>query len=174
MKKFLLVLLLIIVAILLYATTRPNSFHVERSITINAPAEKIVPLVDDFHQWPRWSPWENLDPNMKRTISGAPSGPGAMYAWDGNRKVGAGRMEITEERKPTHVGINLEFIRPMTGTNPTSFDFTPEGSGTRVNWVMDGPMPYISKVMCIFMSMDKMVGGDFDKGLAKLKAEAEK
>lgn len=174
MKKFLLFLLLIIVAILLYATTRPNSFHVERSIVIQAPADKIVPLIDDFHQWPRWSPWENIDPNMKRTLSGAPSGVGAVYAWDGNRKVGAGRMEIIEEEKPTHVGIKLEFFRPMAGSNPTNFNLQPQGDGTHVTWVMEGPMPYISKVMCIFMSMDKMVGSDFDKGLAKLKAEAEK
>lgn len=173
-KKVLLVLLLIVIAILLYATTRPNTYHVERSIVINAPAEKIVPMIDDFHQWARWSPWEDLDPNMKRTFSGANSGPGAVYAWEGNRKVGAGQMEIVQEQKPKAITVKLEFLRPMHDTSTTTFLFDQQGSATKVTWQMDGQMTYVSKVMCIFVSMDKMIGKDFEKGLARLKAEAEK
>lgn len=173
-KKILLALLVIIAAILVYATTKPSTFRVERSISINAAPEKVMPLIDNFHNWDRWSPWAHIDPNMKVTYSGAPSGKGAVYTWEGNSKVGAGRMEIVDEQVPTYVNMELDFYKPMKGNDRSEFQLAPEGSGTKVTWIMSGPMTYVSKVMCVFMSMDKMIGTDFEKGLAKLKTEAEK
>lgn len=173
-KKILLTLIVIIAAILIYASTKPNTYRVERSISINATPEKVMPLIDDFHNWDKWSPWAHLDPNMKVTYGGSPSGKGAVYAWEGNNKVGAGRMEILDERAPGYADMQLDFYKPMKDTARTEFNLVPEGTGTQVSWVMSGNMTYIAKVMCVFKSMDKMIGGDFEKGLAKLKAEAEK
>ena len=164
----------IIAAVLLYATTRPDSFSVQRTATIKAPPEKIFPLINDFHSWPAWSPWEKLDPGMQRTHSGAPAGKGAAYAWVGNSKVGEGRMEILESTQPSKVSIKLDFIKPFEARNTADFTLQPQGDSTQVTWVMHGPAPYVTKLMTVFVSMDSMVGKDFEAGLANLKAAAEK
>lgn len=177
MKKIGLVLLAVIAIILGIAATKPNEFSVSRTATIKAPAAKVYPLVADFHNWPAWSPWERLDPNMKRTLTGAPMGTGAVYAWDGNKDVGAGRMEILSATEPSAVDIKLDFIRPFESASTTRFDFAPAANpadGTQVTWTMKGPMPFVSKLMSVFVSMDSMIGKDFEKGLSQLKAAAEK
>lgn len=170
-----LVAVVAVVAIILgYATTLPDTFAVQRSIAIKAPPEKIMALVADFHHWRSWSPWEELDPAMQRTFAGAPSGKGAIYSWKGNSDVGEGRMEILDLNRPTRVTIKLDFIEPIASSNVTSFTLTPEGEYTRVVWDTSGPMHYITKVMNVFISMDKMIGPDFERGLAKMKSVAEK
>lgn len=173
LKKIAIVIGVLIAVILIFAATRPNEFAVERSTTIKAPAQKVFALLDDFHQWQAWSPWEKLDPDMKRTHSGAASGKGAAYAWEGNSDVGAGRMEIVDSAPPSRVAIDIEFLKPFEARNDIHFTLQPQGDSTHVTWSMHGPMPYISKVMCLFVSMDKMIGKDFEKGLANLKAIAQ-
>ncbi len=131
-------------------------------------------MLVDFRQWPAWSPWEKLDPDMKRTLSGAASGTGATYAWEGSSKVGAGRMEIKEVNAPSKVTIQLDFIKPFEGHNVTDFTLAPRGDATEVTWLMRGPAPFVSKLMGLFVDMDKMIGKDFEAGLANLKAASEK
>jgi uncharacterized protein YndB with AHSA1/START domain len=162
-----------IVVVLAYAATRPDEFRIARAATIAAPAEAIFPMIDDFRRWADWSPWETKDPNMKRTLGGSARGPGAVYAWKGNSSVGEGRMEIRETAPPRRVAIDLEFALPMKARNVVEFTLEPDGAGTRVTWAMRGPSPFISKLMGLVFNMDKMVGGDFEAGLAKLKALAE-
>ena len=173
-KKILIVLAVIVAGVLGLASTKPDTFSVQRSTTIQARPDKIYPLVADFHRWAEWSPWEALDPAMKRSHSGPPSGPGAVYTWDGNKDVGAGRMEVLAAQVPAKVTIKLDFIRPFEGHNSTDFSFVPQGDATLVSWVMTGPTPFVSKLMQVFVSMDKLIGKDFEAGLAKLKAVAEK
>jgi hypothetical protein len=163
----------IIVIILGLAATKPDSFAVVRTIDIQAPPEKIAPLLSDFHNWSAWSPWEHLDPAMQRTFGGPAAGQGAIYSWTGNDKVGAGRMEITGTT-PTRVDVKLDFLKPFESHNETVFALEPKGATTTVTWNMHGPMPFVSKIMTVFMSMDKMIGKDFERGLANLKAAAEK
>ena len=163
----------IVVAVLAIAATRPDTFRVRRSAGIRAPAERIFALIDDFHAWAGWSPWEKLDPDMKRTYSGAPKGPGAVYAWAGNAKVGSGRMEILESTPPGRILIKLDFIKPFEGHNTAEFTLVPKGDSTEVTWTMDGPVPYFAKILHLLVNMDKMVGGQFDTGLANLKAATE-
>jgi uncharacterized protein YndB with AHSA1/START domain len=174
LKKIALALIALITLLLLFALTRPDSFSVERRLHMQAPPEKVFALVSDFHHWPAWSPWEKLDPSMTRTHSGAASGVGAVYAWKGNDDVGAGRMEITAAQVPGQVDIKLDFLRPFESSNTTRFTLTPKDGGTEFVWTMQGPMPYISKLMSVFVSMDKMIGPDFEAGLKNLKAAAEK
>lgn len=164
----------IIVIILGVAASKPDTFAVVRTITIKAPPEKIAPLISDFHNWGSWSPWEHLDPAMQRTFSGTAAGPGAVYAWTGNDKVGAGRMEITAVTPPSRIDIKLDFLTPFESHNATEFLLDTKGDTTTVTWNMHGPMPFVSKVMTVFVSMDSMIGGDFEKGLASMKAVAEK
>ena len=173
-KKILIVLAVILAGVLGLAATKPDSFSVQRSTTIQARPDKIFPLVADFHRWAEWSPWEALDPAMQRSHSGAPSGPGAVYSWHGNKAVGAGRMEVMAAQAPAQVTIKLDFIRPFEGHNSTDFSFVPQGDATLVTWVMTGPTPFVSKLMQVFFSMDKVIGKDFETGLAKMKAVAEK
>lgn len=173
-RRIALVLVFLFIAILGMAAMQPDTFSVTRSVAIKAPPEKILALVGDFRQWQRWSPWERLDPGMQRVHSGAPSGKGALYAWNGNDDVGAGKMEITEFAPPSNVVIKLDFIKPFEASNMTDFTLAPKDGQTQVTWTMSGPMPFISKVMSVFMSMDRIIGRDFEKGLANLKAEAEK
>lgn len=173
-KKIALAVVVLVAAVLLFAATRPDSFRVQRSTSIKAPAEKIFPLIADFHAWGAWSPWEKLDPTMKRTHSGAPSGKGAVYAWDGNNEVGAGRMEIAEVSAPSRLTIKLDFSRPMEGHNTAEFTLVPKGDASELTWAMFGPNPYLSKLIGLFLDMDKMIGKDFEAGLANLKALAEK
>ncbi|CAN7447938.1 SRPBCC family protein [Pseudoduganella sp. LjRoot289] len=174
LKKIAIVIVAIAVIILGLALAQPNSFTVTRSTTIKAPPEKIYPLISDFHNWTMWSPWEHLDPKMVRTYSGAASGAGAIYNWEGNDQVGAGRMEITGVAAPGKVDIKLDFLKPFESHNTTVFTLEPKGDGTNVVWTMTGPSAFITKLMGVFVSMDKMVGPDFEKGLASMKAVAEK
>lgn len=163
-----------LVAVLLFAATRPDSFRVERSITVQAPPDKVFALINDFRRWPEWSPWEKLDPQMKRTFGGAASGPGAVYAWEGNDEVGAGRMEILEAQPGAKVSIKLDFLRPFEGHNTADFTLQAAGTATGVRWAMHGPSPFVTKLMGVFVDMDRMIGKDFEAGLAQLKAVAEK
>ncbi|GAB2864675.1 K(+)-transporting ATPase subunit F [Pseudoduganella ginsengisoli] len=174
LKKIAIGIVAVVVIILGLALLQPNSFAVSRSIAIKAPAEKIYPLISDFHEWGKWSPWEGLDPNMKRTFTGPASGAGAVYSWDGNDAVGAGRMEITGAQAPSKVDIKLDFLKPIASQNTTVFALQPEGDGTKVVWTMSGPSSFMTKLMGVFVSMDKMIGPDFEKGLASMKAAAEK
>lgn len=174
LKKLAIAVIVILAVILGMAAMQPDTFTVTRSITIQAPPEKIIPLVNDFRNWQSWSPWEKLDPEMQRTFSGAASGTGAVYAWQGNRDVGEGRMEITGQELPFKVTVKLEFVEPLPSSNVTEFALVPKGNLTTVNWTMTGPMLFVTKIMSVFTSMDKMVGRDFDKGLAQMKAVAEK
>jgi carbon monoxide dehydrogenase subunit G len=173
LKTILIAIVVLIAGVLLYATTRPDTFQVERAIVIQAPPQKIYPMIEDFHRWAAWSPWERLDPTMHRAFSGAASGKGAAYAWEGNSKVGQGRMEIADASAPAKVTIQLDFLKPIEGHNIAEFTLQPEGAGTRVTWTMHGPSPYVSKLMGIFVSMDSLIGKDFETGLANLKAAAE-
>jgi hypothetical protein len=172
-KTIAIVVAVAIAGILAYAWTRPDSFRVERKATIKAPPEKIVALIDDFRAWTQWSPWEKRDPELKRTYSGAPKGKGAGYAWEGNKNVGSGSMEVLDS-SPQKVVIKLDFIKPFEGHNTTVFTLVPEGAATHVTWAMYGPSPFISKLMSVFMNFDTMIGKDFEAGLAAMKAAAEK
>ena len=174
LKKLVILIVVLIAGLFGYAYTKPDAMHVERVTTIKAPAGKVFALVNDFRQWPQWSPWEQLDPQMKRTLSGAAAGPGAVYEWEGNSDVGKGRMEITNASEPDNVTIKLDFLEPYEGHNITQFMLQPSGDQTTVRWTMDGPSPFMMKVMSVFMNMDKMIGDDFDKGLASLKSVAER
>ena len=149
-----------------------KDFHVSRSTQIAAPPERIHALLDDFHEWRRWSPWEDLDPDMDRTYAGPDSGVGAKYAWRGSGRAGQGRMEILES-EPHHVAVELVFAAPMRATNRVDFTLVPKGDTTGVEWVMTGPQNVVMRLMGKLMSMDKMVGPDFERGLARLKAAAE-
>ena len=173
-KKIALGLLVAIVALLAFAATRPDNFRVERSTTIKAPPAKVFALLNDFHKFGSWSPWEHLDPGMKRTISGPTSGVGSVYAWDGNDAAGAGRMEILQSVPDSKVVIKLDFIKPFEGHNTTEHTLQGQGDQTTVTWAMHGPSPYLMKLIGIFVSMDSMVGKDFERGLSNLKREAEK
>lgn len=168
------VVILAIIALLAYAASRPDTFRVQRSIRVQAPPEKVYPLLADFRRWSEWSPWEGRDPAMKRSMSGAASGRGAVYEWSGNSKVGQGRMEIIEAAPPSSVRVQLDFLKPFEAHNVAEFVLAPAGGSTDVTWAMYGPSPFISKLMSVFMSMDRMVGRDFEAGLASLKAAAEK
>ena len=174
LKKIVIGLVVILVIVCGMAATKPDSFTVVRSATIKAPPEKIIAQINDFHNWSNWSPWEHLDPNMKRTFSGAANGKGAVYNWEGNKEVGAGRMEITDQAVPSKVDIKLDFLEPFKSSNTTVFALEPKGDMTTVTWTMSGPAPFITKLMMVFTSMDAMIGKDFEKGLTQLKAVAEK
>lgn len=179
MKKILLtaaiVLAVLIGGILLYATTQPDSFRVERKAQIHAAPGKIFAILNDFHQWDNWSPWSKLDPDMKKTFSGSETGVGSVYEWEGNNQVGQGRMEIVESAAPSKIALKLDFLKPMEGHSITEFTLSsPDSQSTEVTWAMHGPNNYLSKIMCTFVSMDKMIGKDFEAGFANLKALAEK
>jgi uncharacterized protein YndB with AHSA1/START domain len=173
LKKILIVVAVAIAGLLAYVATKPDTFRVERSILVGAPPERIYPLIADFRQWTQWSPYEKLDPAMKRTYSGASSGLGAIYAWDGNKDTGAGRMEIDEVTPPSKIHIRLDFLRPFESSNIAEFTMMPEGDATRISWVMHGPANYVSKLMDTLFDMDQMIGKDFEAGLATLKSLAE-
>jgi hypothetical protein len=168
----LIVIAVAVAAVLAYAATKPDTFMVRRSASIAAPPEKIFPMIDDLRAQSAWSPFEK-DPNMKRTHSGAPRGKGAVYAWDGNRQVGAGRIAITESVPSSKVVLLLEMSRPFKAHNTVEFTLDRIDAGTTVTWAMQGRQPYMAKVMGLFVDCDKMCGGLFEEGLAKLKALAE-
>jgi hypothetical protein len=156
-----------------WVSLQPPTFHVERSVTIQAPAENAFALVNDFHGWTAWSPWEKRDPKMERSYAGASSGAGAVYAWRGNSEVGEGRMTISKSERPSLLSIRLEFLKPFAATNTATFTFTTVGEGTRVTWAMDGENTIPGKIAHLVMDMDKMVGADFERGLSALKSAAE-
>ena len=174
LRKIGLILVVLVMALLVFAATKPDTFTVQRMATINAPADSIYPHIIDFRRWNAWSPWERLDPSMRKSISGAPSGKGAVYAWQGNSDVGQGRMEITEANPPSKVEIKLDFTEPWESTNQTVFTLEPMGNATNVTWTMQGPNQYLGKLMSVFVDMDKMIGKDFERGLTSLKAISEK
>lgn len=178
LKKVLLGIAVIVAILIAVIATRPADFHIERSAKIEAPASAIFPLINDLQQWTRWSPWDKLDVNMKKTYVGPQAGPGAEYSWAGNNQVGEGRMTIEDIKENESVSIKLEFLKPMKATNQTLFTLTPEGEGTVVNWSMDGKNDFIGKAFSLFMNVDQMVGADFERGLASLgdqaKVEAQK
>ena len=158
---------------LIFAATRPDTFRVERSTTIAAPPEKVHALINDFGQWPSWSPYEKKDPAMKRIRSGPPAGEGAVYAWEGNGEIGKGRMEIIEAT-PTSIRIRLDFAEPFEAHNIAEFTLSPKGDSTRVTWAMHGPNNFVGKMIQTVIDMDDMVGKDFEAGLASLKALTER
>ncbi len=168
------VLLATIAVIVVYASTRPDSFRVERSTAMNAPPEKIFPYIEGLKRWAEWSPYEGRDPAMKRAYSGADSGTGAVYEWDGNDDVGKGRMEIVDSTPPHRVVIKLDFLKPFEGHNMAELTVEPKGGQTIVTWAMYGPSTFMTKLIGIFMDMDDMIGRDFAAGLAKLKSVVEK
>ena len=168
------VLAIAIAIVLILAATKPDTFRVRRAIAVRAPAEKIFPLINDFHQWGSWSPYENKDPAMKRSYSGSISGKGAVYGWEGNKNVGSGRMEILDVSAPAKIVIKLDFFAPFEGHNSAEFTMLPQGDATNVTWLMHGPAPFMHKVMQVFMNLDNMIGKDFEIGLANLKRLTER
>lgn len=175
LKKIFGVIALLLVLLLAFAALQPDTFRVERATTIKAPAEKVFAYLNDFQKFGAWSPWEKLDPAMQRTFSGPATGVGSAYAWTGNDQVGAGRMEIKAVEPNARVNIQLDFLKPFESHNTTDYLLKANADGTTtVTWAMYGPMPFISKLMCVFVSMDAMIGKDFEQGLANLKAVAEK
>lgn len=178
-RKIVIVVVVAIAGVLAYAATRPDTFEVRRSASIDAPAAAVFALINDFQQWGLWSPYEKMDPAMRRTFSGPPSGPGATYDWDSERDVGAGRMRITDAVHPDAAGagrvaLDLDFVRPLETRNKVEFTLQPSGAATRVTWTMRGEQPYVAKVMHLFFDMDAMLGANFEAGLADLKAVAER
>jgi uncharacterized protein YndB with AHSA1/START domain len=172
------VLAIAIAIVLILAATKPGRFSVQREISVKAPPEKIFPLINDFHQWGLWSPYEHKDPAMKRSYSGAADGKGAVYGWDGDKNVGSGRMEILDASLPSKIVIKLDFFKPFEGHNTAEFTMLPQGDATNLTtnltWLMHGPAPFISKLMQVFMNIDNMIGKDFEIGLANLKRLTEK
>jgi hypothetical protein len=177
LKRLLLIAVLAIVGIIgifaVIVALQPAEYKITRSATIAAPQSTVFAQVNDYHKWNAWSPWAKLDPNCKYTFSGPDSGVGAVFAWAGNDKVGEGKMTITDSKPNESIRMNLDFIKPFADSCITDFTFKPEGAGTAVTWTMAGHKNFVSKAFCLFMDMDKMVGGDFEKGLASMKALAE-
>lgn len=190
---FLSVIIILVIGLLIYASTQPNEFRIERSTLIQSPPETIYANLSNFQNWPKWSPWEKLDPEMQRELSGPESGIGAIYAWNGNKKVGKGRMEIIESHAPQTLRIQLDFFEPFPANNMAEFTLQPNAQETTIqgttiqgtaiqrtvtqqttiHWAMTGKNTFIGKVMCIFMNMDKFVGKDFEAGLKNLKQLCE-
>jgi hypothetical protein len=170
-----LVVIVVVVAIFcVVVAMQPAHYRVERSAIMNAPPLVVFNQVNDFHKWDAWSPWAKLDPHMKTNFEGAPLGNGAVYSWTGNSDAGEGRMTITDSKPAELIKIKLDFIKPFAATSDTVFSFKPQGNQTAVTWTMDGDNNFIGKAFCLFINMDKMVGGDFEKGLAQMKTIAEK
>ena len=168
------IIVLGIVVVLALAARKPDSFQVTRTTTINAPPERIYPLIADFKAWSAWSPWEKKDPAMKRSFGGPETGAGATYAWAGDKNVGEGSMRIVEAKAPERLSLKLDFLKPFEAHNDVVFSLAPQGSATTVTWTMTGPTPFVAKIMHVFFDMDRMVGVDFETGLTALKAAAER
>jgi len=166
-------ILALVVLLLIVISSRPATFSVTRSVLIAAPPARVFVQVADFHAWLAWSPWEGLDPNLKRTYGSVPAGVGATYDWVGSAKVGAGGMTITEARPGEHLGIDLVFLKPFAAKNRTTFDFASSGAGTTVTWTMSGKNTFMGKACSLLMNMDRLIGGSFEKGLAQLKTVCE-
>jgi hypothetical protein len=172
-KIILIVLAVIVVLFLILVTLQPADFRITRSATIAASPEAVFAQVNDLHNWEAWSPWAKLDPNAKSTFEGPASGTGAVMSWLGNNKVGEGRMTITESRPSEWIGFKLEFFKPMKATNAAEFTFKPSGDQTLVTWTMSGKNNFIGKAFSLILNCDKMIGGQFEKGLAQLKSLTE-
>lgn len=173
LKKILLGLAVAVVALAGVISLQPSTFAVERSATLQAPVDIPFAMVNDFHRWPEWSPWEKLDPDMKRTHTGAKAGLDAIYEWSGNDKVGEGRMTIIESKPNELVRMRLEFIKPFASTSTTTFIFAPAGEGAKITWKMEGRNDFVGKAFSLFMDMDAMIGKDFEAGFANMKQGAE-
>jgi len=172
-KKILIVLVVALAAFAAYVATRPADFTITRSASMAASPAKVFGVVNDLHQWNDWSPWAKLDPDMKTVYEGPSKGVGAISSWTGNNKVGEGKMTLVKSEPNSLVSFQLEFLKPMKANNTVDFSFKPEGKGTLVTWTMSGKNSFVGKAFCAFMNMDKMVGGDFESGLANLKALVE-
>jgi len=171
--KILVALAVIVLGFVGVVAMRPSEYRVARTATIAAPAPAVFAQVNDFHKWDAWNPWAKLDPAMKQAYEGAPAGIGAIYTWAGNSEVGEGRMTLTESRPSDLVRIRLEFLKPFATTSTAEFSFKPEGDHTAVTWSMTGKVNFMAKVVHLFMDMDRMIGGNFEKGLAQLKSVVE-
>ena len=174
LKTIAIVVVVLITGVLIFAATKPDTFRIQRSASIKAPPEKIFAILNDFKQWGAWSPWEKKDPAMKRNFGAITAGKGATYAWEGNKDVGTGSMTITESVPSSQLLLNLDFLKPFEAHNFVEFTLAAQGDVTNITWAMHGPANLMTKVMHVFMNMDKMVGPDFEAGLANLKAVAEK
>ena len=174
MLPIILIAVAVIVALfVIIVATRPSDFRYTRAARISAPAEVVFAHVNDFHKWEAWSPWAKMDPNCKNTFSGPDSGVGATFAWAGNNKVGEGRMTVLEARPSELIRIKLEFFKPFKATNTAEFTFKPEGGQTQVTWSMFGKCNFMSKAVGLFMNCEKMVGGQFEQGLANLNSASQ-
>jgi hypothetical protein len=173
LTKILIAIAAIVVVFAVVVALQPSSFHVARSIRISAPTAEVFAQVNDFHKWEAWNPWGKIDPAMKQSYEGAPSGTGAFYTWAGNNEVGEGRMTVIESRPSDLIRIRLEFFKPFAATSLSEFTFKPEGDQTAVTWTMTGNNNFMAKAVHLFMNMDNMVGGQFEKGLAQMKAAAQ-
>ena len=173
LKKVLIILAVIVVGFLAVVALRPAEFRVIRTATISAPPPAVFAQVNDLHNWEAWSPWGKLDPGMKQTYAGTPAGTGAIYTWAGNSQVGEGRMTITESNPSDLIRLKLEFLKPFAATCTSEFTFRPAGDQTAVSWSMAGKNKFIAKAFSLFMNTEKMVGGDFERGLAQLRSVAE-
>lgn len=175
MTLFLLLMLAALSALIAYVSLRPNTFRITRSAVIDAPPERIYPLINDLHEWPSWSPWSRLDPAQVVTYDGSPLGAGAIMSWSGDRwRVGSGKMKIVESSQNERVRIKIQFIKPLAAMHDVQFDLKPVGeAGTELVWTISGKNEFIAKAMHSFMDMDKMIGGQFEQGLASLKALVE-
>lgn len=155
----------------LYVASRPSAFRISRSLTIDAPASTLFALINDFHAWTAWSPWEKIDADLKRSYEGAASGVGAVYKWEG-KKSGQGVMTLTDSVEASKIEIDLRFIKPIAANNQTVFSLEPDGGGTKVTWTMTGNNNFVSKAFGVFMNMDTMIGRDFEKGLSAMRDAA--
>jgi uncharacterized protein YndB with AHSA1/START domain len=173
-KKILIGVVVVLGVFAAIVAMQPSTFRVERAMTMNAPPDAIYPLISDFNRWDEWSPWAKLDPAMKKEVKGTAGTPGHTYSWQGNDQVGKGMMTLTEVVPNQKVGIKLDFMEPMTSTSNTEITLKPGANGTAVSWAMTGNNNFVAKAFCLFMDMDKMVGGDFEKGLTQMKGIAEK
>jgi hypothetical protein len=173
LKKILIGLVAVVAVFAIVVALQPSEYRVTRSTTVSAQAPDVFAQVNDFHNWDAWSPWAKLDPVAKATFEGPPAGQGAVFAWSGNDKIGEGRMTLTESRPAELVRIKIDFVKPFAGTSTSEFTFKPAGNQTAVTWIMSGQNNFIARAMCLFVSMDKMLGGEFEKGLAQMKSVAE-
>jgi uncharacterized protein YndB with AHSA1/START domain len=162
-----------LIAILAIAAGKPATFRIERTTSIAAPPETVYANIEDFHRWAAWQPWEKLDPHMHKSFTGPERGQGAVYEWQGSKEVGKGRMTITEARPNQRLVVRLEFLEPFPADNRAIFTLVPKASGTDVSWAMEGPNSFMGKVVSVFADMDQMLGGDFARGLARLKEVSE-
>jgi uncharacterized protein YndB with AHSA1/START domain len=174
MSWIFLIVILLIAALLIYAALQSSAFSIVREADFKASPAEVFANLNDFHKWAAWSPWEKMDPNLQRSFSGSTAGVGAKYSWVGNKKVGEGNMEITHSEAAKRMQLDLNFIKPFQASNVTEFTLSPASGGTHVKWEMRGQKPYMMKVMSLFMDMDKMVGKDFEAGLANLRGVVEK